>query len=535
MRSANKAERRGRRCARLVVAVLSLGLPPLVPTLALGAPSPAAYGDPRNGAVPVARERRASDGARLTFPGAFGDGRFADVGIGPGQGFAVVKVTSLADTTASGTLRHCLQVVTGPRVCVFTVSGWINVNSRLVLSRGQVMIAGQTSPGGVGLRWGSSTRQLLEVWAPKIVMRHINLAPGLPRVPVGDGDSLAVTSERDYGDLYLDHLGLFWSVDEALSTSNGNGPMTVAWSVISEPLNCLGRCRTDGKPHAYGPLFKGVRGLTYAYNFMSNGENRWPNVDSEYPYDTDIVGNVIFNVTGWPIMLMSTQTDSIFNVVNNYIIRGPSPGSGSEKEIQCFAEGTSGNGYAIHLSGNRGYNDRSGTTNIVGTPGSYSSPIMTERNTVGPVRCASLSRGNAETLFLTPRGDGIGAPLVPADQAARDVMAWAGPWSRNGIRSPSVRRVVDGARSCTGKTIAAPADVGGYPAMTGTAWTDSDSDGMDDAWEMAVFGNLAQKPNGDPDGDDWSNVEEWLAGLAKDDRPTLGTGTGSVPAVDCGA
>jgi hypothetical protein len=42
--------------------------------------------------------------------------------------------------------------------------------------------------------------------------------------------------------------------------------------------------------------------------------------------------------------------------------------------------------------------------------------------------------------------------------------------------------------------------------------TDSDHDGLDDAWEIATFGDLKQDGNGDPDGDGATNLAEWKAG-----------------------
>jgi hypothetical protein len=41
---------------------------------------------------------------------------------------------------------------------------------------------------------------------------------------------------------------------------------------------------------------------------------------------------------------------------------------------------------------------------------------------------------------------------------------------------------------------------------------DSDADGLDDAWEMAYFGNLAQTGSGDADGDGLKDREEYRAG-----------------------
>src|SRR5262245_25819064 len=41
---------------------------------------------------------------------------------------------------------------------------------------------------------------------------------------------------------------------------------------------------------------------------------------------------------------------------------------------------------------------------------------------------------------------------------------------------------------------------------------DSDNDGLPDEWELRHFGNLNQGPNGDPDGDGLTNLQELAAG-----------------------
>jgi hypothetical protein len=41
---------------------------------------------------------------------------------------------------------------------------------------------------------------------------------------------------------------------------------------------------------------------------------------------------------------------------------------------------------------------------------------------------------------------------------------------------------------------------------------DSDGDGLPDGWEIRHFGNHTQSPNGDPDGDGWSNLQEYQNG-----------------------
>ncbi len=93
-------------------------------------------------------------------------------------------------------------------------------------------------------------------------------------------------------------------------------------------------------------------------------------------------------------------------------------------------------------------------------------------------------------------------------------------WRRNGVAIPGaieptlvVREVI-------------PGDAGQYSvlisnsegfAVSGNAMlqvtvTDTDNDGLQDAWEQARFGNLTSTPTQDPDGDGRNNREEFLAG-----------------------
>jgi hypothetical protein len=46
---------------------------------------------------------------------------------------------------------------------------------------------------------------------------------------------------------------------------------------------------------------------------------------------------------------------------------------------------------------------------------------------------------------------------------------------------------------------------------------DSDNDGLLDSWEIQYFGNLSQGPNGDPDGDGLTNLQEYQGGT----NPTI--------------
>jgi hypothetical protein len=84
------------------------------------------------------------------------------------------------------------------------------------------------------------------------------------------------------------------------------------------------------------------------------------------------------------------------------------------------------------------------------------------------------------------------------------------------LRGPIDVRIVSEVRSKTGRIINSPRDVGGYPQLrAGLAEADSDHDGMPDSWErenMLDPGDPADA-GGDVDGDGYSNLEEYLHAL----------------------
>src|SRR5262245_36306543 len=99
------------------------------------------------------------------IPGASGFGMETPAG----RGGTVMRVTNLNDS-GSGSLRACAEG-SGPRVCVFEVSGTIRVNSEITIDSPFVTIAGQTAPSpGILIRGAG-----LRIWTNDVLVQHIRV------------------------------------------------------------------------------------------------------------------------------------------------------------------------------------------------------------------------------------------------------------------------------------------------------------------------------------------------------------------------
>ena len=167
------------------------------------------------------------------FPGADGFGARAT----GGRGGRVIYVTSLA-REGPGTLSEALAAE-GPRYVLFKVSGLIDATP--YIAKGNVTIAGQTSPGGIIVRgihtdeanFCDSTCGAGVRGVDNIILRHIRTRPGEPGAnALIDGDGLRIRHSRD---VVIDHVSIGNAVDESIEISYSNH-VTVQDSVLAETI-----------------------------------------------------------------------------------------------------------------------------------------------------------------------------------------------------------------------------------------------------------------------------------------------------------
>ncbi|KAH7165222.1 fibronectin [Dactylonectria macrodidyma] len=396
--------------------------------------------------------------AQLAFPGAEGLGRNA-VG---GRYGSVYKVTNL-DDSGTGSLRDAVS--TSNRIVVFEVGGVINISSRIVV-KSNIYIAGQTAPGGgitiYGDGWSWSD-------ANDSIARYI-------RVRMGKGgtsgkDAITIASGNR---MVFDHLSVSWGRDETFSISGDAVNVTVQNSIIAQGLethSCGGLMETDG-------------GVSLFRNLYIDNKTRNPKVKGV----NDFQNNVIYNWGGGGGYIAGDSSgQSYANIINNYFISGPST------SVTAFTRGNSN--FHAYVKNNFYDSDRDGVLD-------------------GSALCETSTCYSSIDFQSSPYSYPGPTTLYTPQQAVEVVLTGSGAsLSRDSVDTQLITQVRS--YGTKGALISDEASMGGAGTIaSGTAPTDTDGDGIPDAWETANGLN----PNDKSDGmkiasNGYSNLENYVNSL----------------------
>ena len=427
-----------------------------------------------------------SNAQQLAFPTAEGHGKYT-VG---GRGGTVYEVTNLNDT-GEGSLRTAVEAK-GPRTVIFRVSGTIILEKDLVIKNPYITIAGQTAPGdGICLR-----KYPLIISADEVIIRYIRVRLGGEALE--DADAVA---SRYVKNLIVDHVSASWSVDEVLSVYHGEYT-TVQWCLISESM--FNSNHPTKNNHGFGGIW-GSNYSTYHHNLIANNTNRNIRFASGCG-NTDFRNNVIYNwgfesTYGAEALQLGNDKFNFanVNVVANYYKPGPAtlPGKISRQIAAPWSR-----------NGDKDYGKWFIDDNVL-----LGSEEVTKDNWKGVVPSLTAIKGvqehNPDNLKAIP-GLKLNKPwpsMAINQQTAKEafdaVLEKAGAClpkrdavdtriideTKNGyatFEGPSYKQFYKVADE-TKKTgiIDSPDDVGGWPELKGIpAPTDTDHDGMPDAWEI---------------------------------------------------
>jgi hypothetical protein len=426
---------------------------------------------------------------QLAFPSAEGYGRFAK----GGRGGDVYHVTNTNDSGA-GSLRYGIENASGARTIVFDVGGTILVQSQIGITKNNITIAGQTSPGdgiqiaGKGLAIGDNITD--------VIVRYIRAREGMYLPDADRKHSLNINAGCK--NIIFDHCSAEFGRDETFSMDGSD--ITVQWSIIAWGL----------QPHSCGDLLRS-KNITIHHTLWAHNETRNPKATGD---TLDFVNNVLFDCWGDPFIAGDFgseddwQSPHTANVVGCYFISS----SSTSKAIVKANVVNGSNTFSLYLAST--FLDGNANGSLDGSDQGY-----------------GIVSGTVNQISR------IGSPQVKTDDplaAYNRVLDNAG--CALPVRDSLDARLVEDVRNQRTSHLTDHNELGfnnnGYGTLrNGTPKQDTDQDGMPDEWEskMGLDSNNSSDRNNDADNDGYTNLEEYLNELAGDQQPQGGTTPAPTP------
>jgi hypothetical protein len=394
-------------------------------------------------------------GVLAVFPGAEGFGTDTPAG----RGGAVIRVTNL-DDNGPGSLRAALETA-GPRTILFEVAGVIDATQAMVIQHPFVTVAGQTAPSPGITIIGAG----LAIVTHDALIQHLRIRVGdRPEGPdPGGRDGISITGtpdgETDVGNVVIDHCSISWAIDEGCSTWNpGVRDVTFRQCIIGENLS--------NSLHPKGEHSKGMligdhsRRISVIGNLFAHNMQRNPLVKGDV--SVLIVNNLIYNSGLLAIHTSDPEGRGLSHaaIIGNTLIKGPDT---IRIVPMIFRSFDTKPGSQLYRRDNRVSNGAISAQRLLLSDPSVSLEPLTLR----------ASRDVAEWVLST-------AGARPADRDETDL------------------RMVSNVRNGGGGIIDSQDEVGGFPSA-------------------AVVDRplvIPDNPSADPDGNGYTNLEEWLHEMA---------------------
>jgi len=448
------------------------------------------------------------------FPGAEGGGKYSF----GGRGGKVLVVTNLDDEGPGSFRWACEQG--GARMIVFNVAGIIRIKTPVIIRAPYITIAGQTAPGDGVCIAGES------VWinTHDVIIRFMRFRRG--ETWVGRRDD--AIGGNPIGNIMIDHVSASWGLDENMSMyrhmyndSTGAAEqklptvnITIQNSIFAESL--------DTWNHAFGSTLGGEN-CTFMRNLWANNAGRNPSIGWYGIFN--FVNNVVFNWVHRSIDGGDYRAQ--YNIINNYFQPGPStPKNNVGHRILKPESGRSKLKYHVYgrayVNGNimEGYpgitkDNWKGGVQVEDMPdaGEYAADMKWNKPLPMPA-LTIISASEAKQFVLAnagatlPKRDAVDIRIAEQVRTGKIIY-------QEGVTLPETqfkhrRLPIDSYKQ---GIITDVAQVGGYPDYKGTAYKDSDSDGMADEWEKknglnpnsaADAAQTAKNKTG------YTNIEEYL-------------------------
>jgi len=391
-----------------------------------------------------------------------------------GRGGRSIRVTNLNDS-GPGSFRDAVEVQSGPRIVLFEVGGWVNLESPINIRNPYLTIAAQTAPGqGIGLRVSPASRTkkaYLQINTSQVIIRGLRSRPGI----FFPGQSVQVYYCLNIGDgstdIIVDRCSFSWADDTAVQTWGDVRRITIQNSIISEAPNEAFNMGAGDKQD----LSKRGTNISVIGNLMVHNRRRNPKIHAR---ESEVKNNVIFNHRGNIYIAEDASVDIEGNV---YL------GGANTEPIKTFALQAPLPAMKIFVSNNitpeRPNNTGDEWLIIDGSP-QYRSQTRVGSSDYIPY--------DVNQVYETVLGAVGAVPMDPVDQ-----------------------RIIENVRNRTGAWIPQTQDqevVGGYPELqSGPVPISSAPDGVPDEWKAERGISLdAETTSVDSNGDGYDDIENYI-------------------------
>ena len=416
-------------------------------------------------AVGVAPAGESAAPAKLlpAFPGAEGFGALAP----GGRGGEVYHVTNL-DDAGPGSFRDVVSK--SRRIVIFDVGGVIRLKSNVSVAS-DITIAGQSAPGeGIAI-YG---RSVSFSGSHNVIVRHLRFREGIK----GERGKCSINISRG-GNMIFDHCSVQWGRWDCLGVTQGSHDITFQNCIIGEAID----------PQRFGALIDSVTNVTLSHNLWINNQSRNPKAKGTIQY----INNVVYNWGGSGLVGGHSAGDHELDAVGNCFIKGP---SSSANFLAMFTSTDH-----VFQQGNWVDLDRDGQLN---------GRAVVEADFGAGEKAPTF----AAKLFLHPA---VPVTTQTASETYAKVLAGAGAsLHRDAVDARLIAALASLGKE--GKVIHDEAEVGGMPELKGgKAPVSTVGDGISDVWKTAhgLDPKAAGVANGDRDHDGYTNLEEYLNGLAE--------------------
>jgi hypothetical protein len=432
-------------------------------------------------------------------------------------------------------------------IIVFSAGGWVtdgfDVNEE-GLTHSCVYVAGQTAPGdGVGIE-DRYTFWDLDNDSRDVVIRGMTFT-GEDR----ESQQNALFNIDDAQRVILDQMNMWWAPEKHMRVGSGAATDTVTDISLTRILHAESANEPTSFNITSGDNGAHITRISLGRNLAHSNGYRNPNLASGENSSTDpfdrkarMVGNAWYN-TNWA----AVQTGGwAVDIIDSYFKSGPLTSDGVPSGnnyswilgIKATTSATTADSvteaYVERAYGARNKYFDVDLDSLWADGGDHQEVSCEYRDCVDPggggdPRDSLGSQAKRDTALTPPtiplariRPDSLWTELVGTATDSGQVGDWRriqcdGTWTE---RSDSVHSaLLKHARDSTGVSSSPDSTYVAarwrYTKAAGSACSDTDSDGMPNAFEVRIQGgtdSTGAAKHGDPDGDGWTNVEEYVNG-----------------------